>query len=116
MGYRVCSTPGCPALHEGAGRCPRCRAEADRRRRPNGSPYSTRGHRIDFREQVLTNDPICVVCMSARSTVADHYPLDRVDLVERGMDPNDPAHGRGLCKPCHDSHTAKSHGFGGAER
>lgn len=115
MGYRVCSTPGCPALHEGSGRCPQCRAKADRRRRPDGSPYSTRGHRT-FREAVLTRDPICVLCMSVRATVADHYPLDRVVLIERGMDPNDPAHGRGLCTTCHNRWTAQSHGFGGADR
>ncbi|WP_199523985.1 hypothetical protein [Micromonospora craterilacus] len=32
--------------------------------------------------------------------VADHWPLDRKQLVARAMNPNDPAHGRGLCEPC----------------
>jgi 5-methylcytosine-specific restriction enzyme A len=53
----------------------------------------------------LERDPICVICGIAPATVADHYPLSRKELVARGMDPNDPAHGRGLCKPCHDSYS-----------
>lgn len=40
------------------------------------------------------------------ATVADHYPTERVDLIAQGLDPNDPARGRGLCKRCHDKHTA----------
>lgn len=28
-------------------------------------------------------------------------------LVEAGLDPNDPAHGRGLCEPCHKQETAR---------
>lgn len=111
MTWRVCSKPGCGTLHTGRGQCPNCRAAADRRRRPNGNPYATRGHQA-FREQVLARDPICVICLSARSTVADHDPLDREQLVARGLDPNDPKHGRGLCKRCHDRKTAREHGFG----
>ena len=85
--------------------CPTCRRTADAKRRPNGNPYSTRGHR-DFREAVLARDPICQVCMAARSTVADHHPIERVDLVAMGLDPNDAARGQGLCKRCHDRKTA----------
>ncbi|GMA26185.1 restriction endonuclease [Luteimicrobium album] len=94
-------------MHEGRGRCPKCTAEADKARRPNGNPYSTSGHRR-FREAVLARDPICVLCMSARATVADHYPTERRDLVDMGLDPDDPARGRGLCKPCHDKKTART--------
>ncbi|WP_284294541.1 hypothetical protein [Luteimicrobium album] len=46
--------------------------------------------------------------MSARATVADHYPTERRDLVDMGLDPDDPARGRGLCKPCHDKKTART--------
>lgn len=115
MAYRVCSTPGCPTLHELGGRCPDCRAAADRQRRPDGNPYSTKGHRVVFREGVLARHPRCVCTdpahghtgpCSAESTVADHFPIERRDLVEQGLDPNDPKRGRGLCKPCHDLHTA----------
>ena len=107
MTWRVCSTPGCPNLQQGRGKCPACKAKADRARRPHGNPYATPGHHA-FREAVLARDPICVVCLSARATVADHYPLDRVDLIDQGLDPNDPSRGRGVCKPCHDKHTARS--------
>jgi 5-methylcytosine-specific restriction protein A len=44
----------------------------------------------------------------AFATVADHYPLSRKELIDAGLDPNDPQHGRGLCKPCHDRETAQN--------
>lgn len=115
MTMRVCSKPGCPNLHNGRGMCPTCRARADKIRRPHGNPYNTRGHQT-FREAVLTRDPICTLCRKAQSTVADHYPLDRVDLIEQGLDPNDPKHGRGLCKHCHDTHTAHTKPAGWNDR
>ena len=98
-----CPTPTPP----GVSMCPRCKAEGDRARRPEGNPYNTAGHRT-FREAVLTRDPVCVLCLATHATVADHYPHERVDLVAMDMDPNDPAFGRGLCKRCHDRHTAAS--------
>ncbi|WP_228637251.1 hypothetical protein [Microtetraspora sp. AC03309] len=39
--------------------------------------------------------------------MADHWPLDRRELVRRSLDPDDPKHGRGLCKSCHDGSTAQ---------
>lgn len=102
---RVCSIVGCPTLYEGTdSRCQVHQAEA-RAKRVGNRVYSTAGHRA-FRAAVLNRDPICVLCGIAQSTVADHYPIDRVDLVELGMNANDPAHGRGLCKRDHDQHTA----------
>lgn len=56
---------------------------------------------------MLARDPICVLCLTARATVADHYPDERRDLVAAGLDPDDPARGRGLCKACHDRRTAR---------
>lgn len=113
---RVCSTPGCPTLHPGSGRCVACRRAGERARRPTGNPYSTTGHRR-FREGVLAKHPYCVctgecgwhegVC-GAVSTVADHHPRERVDLVAMGAEPDDPQYGRGLCKPCHDRRTART--------
>ena len=110
MTWRVCSTPGCGTLHNGRGQCKTCKATHDRKRRPRGNPYATRGHQ-QFREAVLARDPICTVCLRARSTIADHHPLDRDQLIARGLDPNDPQRGRGLCKRCHDKKTATQHGF-----
>lgn len=105
---RVCNVHGCAVLFEGkSGRCPTHRREADRARGTSKERgYATRGHR-QFRDAVLTRDPICVLCNLAFSTVADHYPLSRRELIELGRNPNDPAAGRGTCKPCHDRSTAQ---------
>ena len=101
---RVCSTPGCAALTEpGRSRCAACTAAADRQRRPQGNPYATRAHR----RAVLDRDPICVLCNMRPATVADHWPIERRDLVAFGLDPDDPERGRGLCALCHASRTAK---------
>lgn len=105
---RVCSQHGCPTIYpstEGS-RCQAHRRQADRARRPDGSPYAKRAHR-SFRAAVLTRDPICVLCEVKLSTVADHYPHSRNELIALGLDPNDPAYGRGLDKQCHDRETAR---------
>lgn len=103
---RVCSKAGCPTIYPDiqGSRCTKHTAAA-RRSRIDNDVYSSTGHRR-FRNSVLTRDPICVTCDIAQSTVADHYPLTRRELVAQGMNPNDPAHGRGLCAPCHNKHTA----------
>lgn len=105
---RVCSVHGCPEIYpasEGS-RCAKHRREADKRRgTATERGYTSKGHR-SFRSQVLDRDPICVACHLAQATVADHYPRGRDELILLGLNPNDPAHGRGLCKPCHDASTA----------
>lgn len=105
---RVCSVPGCPELYpssEGS-RCIEHRRAADRRR---GSAtqrgYNSSGHQA-FRNEVLERDPICVQCELRQSTVADHYPHSRKELINLGLDPNNPTRGRGLCAPCHSLETA----------
>lgn len=112
---RLCSNPQCSELHEGKGKCPTCAAKAEAQRRPDGNPYSTAGH-LAFRRAVLDRDPICVLCDIRVSTVADHFPLERRDLVSVGLDPNDPARGRGLCAQCHNQHTAATSPGGWAAR
>lgn len=102
----VCNRFGCSTpVPQGQGRCDACRAEAERRRRPGGNPYASAGH-LRFREAVLRRDEICVVCEIRVATHADHFPLERVELIELGKNPNDPAYGRGLCEDCHNRHTA----------
>ncbi len=105
---RVCSVPGCPRLYPAA-EGSRCREHRRRAERARGSAtergYTSSGH-LAFRAVVLARDPICVECDLAESTVADHYPLSRVELIARGMNPNDPKHGRGLCLRCHSIQTA----------
>jgi 5-methylcytosine-specific restriction protein A len=102
---RVCPVKGCPALTEG-GRCAEHLAAADKARGTSKERgYATPGHRR-FRRLVLRADPTCVLCHLDRSTVADHYPLTRRELVLGGLNPDDPQHGRGLCATCHNRHTA----------
>ena len=107
---RVCSVHGCPQLYpasEGS-RCPTHRRQADRDRgTATQRGYASAGHKR-FRSAVLLRDPICVLCGLRQSTIADHYPLSRKELIDRGMNPNDPEHGRGLDKQCHDRETARN--------
>ncbi len=105
---RVCSVTGCGTLYNKSdgSRCAAHRVEADRARgTASERGYTSPGHRA-FRSAVLRRDPICVICKTAPSTVADHYPLSRKQLIAQGMNPNDPANGRGLCKTDHDQSTA----------
>jgi 5-methylcytosine-specific restriction protein A len=102
-----CTQPGCPVLTD-RGRCHQHRREADQARgTATERGYTGRGHQR-FRRAVLRRDPICVDCRRAPATVADHHPLSRRDLLAAGLDPDDPAHGRGLCTPCHNRHTARA--------
>lgn len=104
---RVCSTPGCPTIYDGtASRCPEHETAAKRTHWGKTRAYSSAGHRT-FREAVLRREPVCVLCGLRESSVADHYPKGRQQLIELGLNPNDPQYGRGLCKPCHDSSTAQ---------
>lgn len=105
---KVCTTAGCPRIVPLSGRCDEHQREyvnASARRRPSGR-YNTAGH-ARFRRYVLAHDPVCVLCRKALSTVADHYPTSKRDLLATGQDANDPKHGRGLCKRCHDMETAR---------
>lgn len=113
---RVCSIPGCPALTTG-GRCTEHRKQAEQARGSAASRgYAGKGH-ATFRAAVLTRDPVCVApgC-TAPSTVADHYPLSRRELVLRKLNPNDPRHGRGLCASHHNRSTARAQPGGWNDR
>lgn len=104
-GMQICSTPGCPELVP-SGRCPTCKAQAEQRRGNSAQRGYGRGHRDRFRTGVLSRHPVCVICRRTPSTVADHYPLDRRQLTAKGLDPDDPVYGRGLCAPCDSAQTA----------
>jgi 5-methylcytosine-specific restriction protein A len=110
-----CSTPGCPEITDlGRSRCASCIITAEQTRGTAAQRGYGRGH-TTFRRLVLRRDPICVRCREAPATAADHHPLSRRDLVERGLNPNDPVHGRGLCHRCHSIETA-AHQPGGWHR
>ena len=98
----------CPVCgRRSSGRCESCAAAAERARGSAASRGYGTQHEARFRRRVLTRDPVCVLCRRALSTVADHFPLSRRELVAAGMDPNDPRHGRGLCARCHSKATAE---------
>lgn len=102
---RTCNT--CPTVITSGSRCHRCTRAADiRRGTAHQRGYTSPGHQA-FRRAVLQRDPICVTpdCHSW-ATIADHWPLSRRDLIEQHHNPNDPQHGRGLCKRHHDQSTS----------
>lgn len=111
---RVCPSPGCPNPTPG-GRCDQCRAKAEQARGSARRRGYDHRHETHFRPGVLRRDPLCTCTTPGHghgpqclrpSSVADHHPHSRRELVAMGMDPYDPQHGRGLCKSCHDQHTA----------
>lgn len=107
-GWRVCSTPGCPEYTDRGGKCDEHRAQAEKQRGTARQRGYGRDHETRFRPGVLAKHPVCVLCGERPSVHADHHPHSRRELQARGLDPNDPRHGRGLCQPCHSSETAKA--------
>lgn len=122
--HKTCSCLRCPghngygcrqAVPRGTSRCADCRGAAERARGTARQRGYDRGHETHFRPGVLSRDPLCVCTDTSHghgprclrpATVADHHPKSRRELVALGLDANDPCHGRGLCKDCHDKHTA----------
>jgi 5-methylcytosine-specific restriction protein A len=92
-------------LVEKPGRCPEHARQAERARGTFAQRGYRKGHK-KFRRLVLERDPVCVICRSALSVIADHYPLGRDELVEQGLNPDDPRYGRGLCRSCDSKQTA----------
>ena len=103
----VCSRPGCPNITK-TGQCDACRADAERQRGSSTERgYARNPEHRAFRSAVLARDPVCVLCRERASEIADHFPKGRRELVAQGLDPNDPAYGRGLCRPCDGRQTAQ---------
>lgn len=100
------SCAACGAPKPPGARCT-CRRSAppSAERAEQARGYARNAHRLRFRRSVLRREPLCVLC-GAPAAVADHYPRTRRELEAAGEDPNDPQFGRGLCKRCHDKHTA----------
>lgn len=117
----LCPTQGCKTVKDKPGKCDECKAKQRRASDQRRGSASARGYGVEHRTSrllVLSRDPYCTCTYNCpghmarfcpqRSEVADHYPLTRRELVDLGEDPNDPRHMRGLCKRCHDKHTAKT--------
>ncbi|GAA2227243.1 hypothetical protein GCM10010430_03260 [Kitasatospora cystarginea] len=113
--YTICTVPGCPEYTTG-GRCEDHRREAEQRRGTARQCGYDRTHEREFRAAVLARDPVCVLCRTAPSKHADHYPLSRRELVAADRDPNDPSSGRGLCASRHGQETARHQPGGWANR
>jgi 5-methylcytosine-specific restriction protein A len=94
----------CGAAVVRGGMCARHYKQADKRRGTSAERGYDGQHVRRFRSVVLERDPVCPCGEPA--TRADHYPIERRDLVKAGLDANDPAYGRGLCERCHNRHTA----------
>lgn len=125
---KTCSTVGCPELTPaGTGRCVECKRKASRAR----GGYETRGggNQTSWRKAraaCLRRDPLCVCTDGAcphgpqcldQSTVADHHPDTKADLVAQGVRDVDALHRlRGLCGSCHSRHTARTTPGGWANR
>jgi 5-methylcytosine-specific restriction enzyme A len=106
--YRACAVPGCPTLTASS----RCDLHAKDERGSSAARGYGSKHRRLFRSAVLARAGyLCVLRLPGCSdiaTVADHFPLSRRELVEAGMNPNDPGHGRALCASCHNKETARN--------
>lgn len=126
---RHCSEPMCPGWATHRGRCETHYRAADAQRGTAASRgYNSRRHRA-ARKTVLKRDPFCT-CISDDtrhhhppggpcprvSTVADHYPKSRKELLADGSDPDDATRMRGLCAGCHSRETGVRQPGGWNER
>jgi len=109
---RTCSEPKCPHLTDHpSGKCDAHLSEsraAHDATRPGSSQrgYGSRWAKV-IRPAFLARHPVCALC-SAPSTVPDHWPVKRRDLVAAGVSDPDADHRlRPLCTECHNSETAK---------
>lgn len=95
---RPCPTPGCPELTNG-GPCAKHAREHRRawERTETGKPKRKRGRpwrRV--RDQVLSEEPLCMVCQDAPTVEVDH-------IDPNGDDQRDNL--QGVCKSCHREKT-----------
>lgn len=103
----VCAEPGCPVL-VARGRC-EAHAKELRRRQEAGRPSAAeRGYGPEWRRisaEFLAAHPWCLDC-GKPAAQSDHAPVDREELVRRGV-PNPDAweHLQPRCASCHSRRT-----------
>lgn len=122
---RVCPSSGCPNLTPG-GPCPTCKTTREQTRgTPRQRGYGGRHWRTQ-RRACLRRDPICTCTTDGhdhpptgcwrQSTVADHDPHERRDLVAQGVPDPDALHYlKGKCASCHNKKTAATRPGGWAD-
>lgn len=104
---RPCTSPGCPNLVRGGGRCEGCGKrdeKADRDRRGSSAERGYGSKWQAFRLKYLADHPLCVLCAEEKppkvtaATVVDHIKAHKGDQILFW----DLANLRPLCKPHHD--------------
>ncbi len=99
-----CTSPGCPELVRGRGRCDAHEAKAEARRgTSNSRGYGSKWQA--YRLRFLAAHPLCSMCEAENrvtpSTVVDHVRAHKGDQQLFW----DPANHRAVCKPHHDQRT-----------
>ena len=100
----MCPEPGCPTIVEGGGRCARHGRPTKPRPTTTEQGYGSAWRRV--RDRFIARHRVCVDC-GGPSSVADHDPVTRRELVARGdPDPDAEHHLVPRCGPCHSRKTA----------
>jgi len=109
---RPCSHPGCPELTDDR-LCSTHAKQQQRRQDQERSTAAERGYDYrwqKYRKAYLAAHPLCVECLNhdrvTAATVVDHIKPHRGDQKLFW----DPKNHQSLCKPCHDSKTARTDG------
>ena len=104
---QTCKEPTCPNTRP-------CPVHDVQRQRVDTRPSAAaRGYGSAWRKKrdaFLAKNPTCVDC-GAPSTVPDHYPVTRAELVKQGVaDPDDERYLVARCASCHSRKTVLSDG------
>ena len=109
MSVKVCNVHGCPELTEHrSARCDEHRHDKMRERRGSKTHYTADKRWQRVRREVLDARPRCERGCGRPSEVVHHVD----DQGLKGPRAYDPSNLEALCAPCHNSETAKQHGFG----
>lgn len=111
---RPCANPACPRQVKEQRRryCEECQPAEWKKQ--NDQPHRKEMHSFyhskawfAVRRQVLSRDPVCVLCRQAEATTVDHIK-DRTEAPELELEPSNL---QGVCKRCHGRKTAAGPAF-----
>lgn len=103
-----------PYAHDHVAR--RLRIDSERANDPIRKLYRSPAWR-KLRQVVIQRDWVCKHCGAERVVIADHIVRARKYIDQHGGDQDaffDLSNIEGLCKPCHDTKTARECGFAGS--